>query len=244
VDIPLTMQVPAVPGFVPELTIQTTLRDNPCLPEEDEDDEDEWMPDLAALFESFLQEPPRHKPASQRKTGGQAASRQPLPAADRPTPVPPMRANLVYSLEVSLTDGPVSAAHANRKIARRIDILGRQTLHELHQAIFEAFERWDQHLYEFNLGEGPGDRSQLYFYTGGGDASDDETTGDPTTTPLAALNLEVGRLFGYTFDMGDQWEHLIEVVATAEARGTVHYPRITKKVGKAPPQYPDDDADV
>ena len=31
---------------------------------------------------------------------------------------------------------------------------------------------------------------------------------NPTTTPLAALNLEVGRLFGYTFDMGDQWEHL------------------------------------
>jgi hypothetical protein len=76
------------------------------------------------------------------------------------------------------------------------------------------------------------------------DGSDEETAGDPTTTALAALNLEVGRLFGYTFDMGDQWEHLIEVVAAAEARGTGHYPRITKKVGKAPPQYPADDANV
>jgi hypothetical protein len=245
VDVTLTLQVPAVPGFLPALAIQTTLRDNPCLPEEDdEDDEEAWMPDLSALFESLLPEPPRHKPASQRKTGGQAASRQQLPAAGRPAPVPLRQANLVYSLEVSLTDGPVSAAYANRKIARRIDILGRQTLHDLHQTIFEAFERWDHHLYEFNLGEGPGDRSQLYFYTGGVDASDDETAGDPTTTPLAALNLEVGRLFGYTFDMGDQWEHLIEVVATAEARGTGHYPRIAKKVGKAPPQYPDDDADA
>ena len=245
VDVTLTLQVAAVPDFLPELTVQTTLRDNPCLPEEDdEDDEDAWMPDLSALFESFLQEPPRQKPASQRKTGGQAASRQRLPAAGRPGPVPLGDANLVYSLEVSLTDGPVSAAYANRKISRRIDILGRQTLHDLHQAIFEAFERWDHHLYEFNLGEGPGDRSQIYFYTGGVDASDDETAADPTTTPLAALNLEVGRLFGYTFDMGDQWEHLIEVVATAEARGTGHYPRIAKKVGKAPPQYPDDDADA
>jgi hypothetical protein len=44
--------------------------------------------------------------------------------------------------------------------------------------------------------------------------------------------------------MGDQWEHLIEVVATAEARGTGQYPRIAKKVGKAPPQYPNDDADA
>jgi hypothetical protein len=244
VDVTLTLQVPAVPGFVPELTIQTTLRDNPCLPEEDDEDDEEWMPDLAALFESFLQEPPRRGPASQRKTGGPAASRQQLPAAGRSTPVPLRQANLVYSLDVSLTAGPVSAAYANRKISRRIDILGRQTLHDLHQAIFEAFERWDHHLYEFNLGAGPGDRSQIYFYTGGADDSDEETAGDPSTTPLAALSLEVGRLFGYTFDMGDQWEHLIEVVAMTEARGTGHYPRIAKKVGKVPPQYPDDDADL
>jgi hypothetical protein len=245
VDITLTLQVPAVPGFLPELTIQTTLRDNPCLPEEDdEDDEDEWMPDLAALFESFLQEPPRNKPASQKKPAAPAASGRKLLAAGTPTPVPTMHANLVYSLDVYLTDGPVSSAYANRKISRRIDILGRQTLHDLHQAIFEAFERWDHHLYEFNLGEGPGDRSQIYFYTGGADTSDDETAGDPTTTPLAALDLEVGRRFGYTFDMGDQWEHLVEVVATAEARNKGQYPRIAKKVGKAPPQYPDDDADA
>ena len=93
VDVTLTLQLAAVPDFLPELTVQTTLRDNPCLPEEDdeddEDDEDAWMPDLSALFESFLQEPPRQKPASQRKTGGQAASRQRLPAAGRPGPVPP-----------------------------------------------------------------------------------------------------------------------------------------------------------
>jgi hypothetical protein len=123
-------------------------------------------------------------------------------------------------------------------------VLGGQTLHDLHQAIFEAFERWEHHLYEFNLGEGPADRSQIYFYTGGLDADDDEAAGDPTTTTLAALNLKVGRRFGYTFDMGDQWEHLIEVVATAEARGKGKYPRIAKKVGKAPPQYPDDDEDA
>ena len=247
VDVTLTLQVPAIPGFVPELTVQTTLQDNPCLPEEDDDEDDEeeeWIPDLSALFEAFLQEPPHPRPASQRHPGRPAASRQQLPAAGRPTAIPLKQANLVYSLEVSLTAGPVSAAYANRKISRRIDILGRQTLHDLHQAIFEAFERWEHHLYEFNLGEGPGDRSQIYFYTGGADGSDEETAGDPTTTPLATLNLEVGRLFGYTFDMGDQWEHLIEVVATTEARGTGHYPRIAKKVGKAPPQYPDDDADA
>jgi hypothetical protein len=70
VDITLTSQVPAVPGFLPALTVHTTLRDNPCLPEEDEDDEDGWLPDLSALLESFLPEPPRSKPASQKKPKG------------------------------------------------------------------------------------------------------------------------------------------------------------------------------
>ena len=67
VDITLTSQIPAVPGFLPALSVHTTLRDNPCLPEEDdEDDEDGWLPELSALFESFLQESPRSKPASQK----------------------------------------------------------------------------------------------------------------------------------------------------------------------------------
>jgi hypothetical protein len=89
-DITLTSQVPAVPGFLPALTVHTTLRDNPCLPEEDdEDDEDGWLPDLAALLESFLQEPPpRSKPASQKKPIGKAASGRKSPAPDKTTPAP------------------------------------------------------------------------------------------------------------------------------------------------------------
>jgi len=89
VDITLTSQVPAVPGFLPALTVRTTLRDNPCLPEEDdEDDEDEWLPDLSALLESFLQEPPRSKPASPKKPIGKAASGRKSPAPDKTTPAP------------------------------------------------------------------------------------------------------------------------------------------------------------
>jgi hypothetical protein len=57
------------------------------LPEEDdEDDEDEWLPDLTALFESFLQELPRRKPASQKKPVGKAASGRKSPAPDKTTP--------------------------------------------------------------------------------------------------------------------------------------------------------------
>ena len=40
VDVTLTLQLTAVPEFLPELTVQTTLRDNPCLPEEDDEDDE------------------------------------------------------------------------------------------------------------------------------------------------------------------------------------------------------------
>ena len=92
-DITLTSQVPAVPGFLPALTVHTTLRDNPCLPEEDEDDEDEWLPDLSALLESFLQEQPRSKPASQKKPIGKAASGRKSPAPNKRAPAPTRPAN-------------------------------------------------------------------------------------------------------------------------------------------------------
>lgn len=73
VDITLTSQVSAIAGFLPELTVHTTLRANPCLPEEDDDDDD-FLPDLAALFESFLRESPRSRPAAKKKASGKATS--------------------------------------------------------------------------------------------------------------------------------------------------------------------------
>ena len=92
-------------------------------------------------------------------------------------------------------------------------------------------------MYEFNLGSSPEDRSRLYFYDGGwGD--DDEDTGDPTTTILDELDLSESRYFGYTFDMGDEWEHVIEVISIKSGPDKGTYPRIGKKIGAAPPQYP------
>ncbi len=121
-------------------------------------------------------------------------------------------------------------------------LLGHHTLHDLHLAIFDAFERWEEHLYEFNLGSSPQDRSRLYFYSGGWDEGEDDT-GDPTTTTLDTLDLSENQYFGYTFDMGDQWEHVIEVISIQSGAGARKgtYPRVGKTIGAAPPQYPDDD---
>ncbi|MGZ3487799.1 MAG: IS1096 element passenger TnpR family protein [Isosphaeraceae bacterium] len=42
-------------------------------------------------------------------------------------------------------------------VSRTIKIRGDQTLEDLHHAIFDAFGRGEEHLYEFQFGKGPMD---------------------------------------------------------------------------------------
>ena len=48
-------------------------------------------------------------------------------------------------------------AKKNPVVSRTIQIRGDQTLEHLHRAIFDAFGRWDEHMYEFQFGKGPMD---------------------------------------------------------------------------------------
>jgi hypothetical protein len=243
IDVTVTSPLAAVTDFVPAFTAHTTLLVNPCLPEDDdEDDEDDDMftENLQDIFTSLLTEPPGQSPAKKLSPG---AAKKQGQANGKQSALSAAALNRVYTVDVALVGGPMAEDYEGEEIIRRIDILGRHTLHDLHEAIFDAFERSEEHLYEFNLGTGPGDRSQIYFYTGDWEEGDEGEGGDPEVTALAALDLQVGRRFGYTFDMGDQWEHVIEVVATTEATGKGKYPRVTKKTGDAPPQYPEDDED-
>jgi hypothetical protein len=76
----------------------------------------------------------------------------------------------LYTLEVCLLSGPVTEKFAkkNSTVSRTIQIRGDQTLERLHQAIFQAFGRWEQHMYEFQIGgKGPMDpKARRYVLTG------------------------------------------------------------------------------
>ena len=60
-------------------------------------------------------------------------------------------------------------------------------------------------------------------------------------TTIDSLGLEAGRGFGYWFDFGDDWWHQINVEAIEDKIPKGQLPKVTKKVGKSPPQYPDED---
>jgi len=155
----------------------------------------------------------------------------------------------LYTLNVSIIQGPIAEAFvkANPVISRTIEIRGDQTLQDLHLAIFDAFGREEEHMYEFQFGTGPhdrsGDRYVLPMEFNDPLDADSQATGDLMVTTIDSLALEVDRVFGYWFDFGDNWYHQIDVLAIGEARPRVRYPRVVERIGESPPQYADLDDD-
>ncbi len=147
-------------------------------------------------------------------------------------------ANL-YVVSVYLLNGPVSKKFANKEISRVIEIRGDQTLEQLHQAIFKAYDRWDNHLYQFQFGKRPFDRDGPNYGAPGPPPRKKED-GNARTIKLDDLGLKPNRVFGYWFDFGDDWYHQVRVDRIEHAIPTVTYPRVIKRVGKSPPQYCDE----
>ena len=155
----------------------------------------------------------------------------------------------LYTLEVFLTGGPLADAFVeqNPVVSRTIDIRGDQTLAELHVAIFRAFDREEQHMYEFQVGgRGPQDpHANCYVLPiamqdayGGS-----KPAGDVTRTQVGSIGLKVDDAFGYWFDFGDDWWHQINVIDIQPEAPTGAYPRVVKRVGASPPQHDDWDGE-
>ena len=175
---------------------------------------------------------------------------------------------------VWLMPNPPLGFEPDDEVWRDIEVDGLHTLAEFHEAIFDAFERWDTHGYEFIARDEDGIALRSYvhpqLYDGGpswppmddeeidrfidqavpDDASEDakerfrelqlnppaeDNAADTTIDDLDPTQL--GAL-SYTFDMGDGWEHYIELQETRE--GSLDGdPAVVDEKGTAPPQYPD-----
>ena len=138
----------------------------------------------------------------------------------------------------------------SKSIWRRIAIRSDQTLDDLHAVLFDAFDRFDEHLYSFHTQPLYTRRSSDFNrdnveYTSPvmieeANASDGHEIHDASKTTIAALNLQPGQKLYYLFDFGDSWWHDL----TVEALGLPQeysrkYPFILEKHGESPLQYPD-----
>jgi hypothetical protein len=153
----------------------------------------------------------------------------------------------LYTLEVFLLSGPITEKFAKKNpiVSRTIQIRGDQTLEDLHHAIFDAFGRWDEHMYEFQFGKGPMDpKGPRYVLPNAYEIESSEKNppaGRVDSTTIESLGLKVGDRFGYWFDFGDDWWHQINVEAIEDQVPQGRFPKVTKRVGKSPPQYAEED---
>ena len=144
------------------------------------------------------------------------------------------------------------ALAGQKSVWRKIALKGNDTLDDLHEMIFDAFDRFDEHLYSFFFPSKAGklnprkihDESVEYTSPDTLEFGDDERQkNDASKTKISTLKLKKKQKFYYLFDFGDEWWHEITVEETDAEPKKGKYPRIVEKKGKSPPQYPDYDDD-
>jgi hypothetical protein len=165
------------------------------------------------------------------------------PAAAQP------RGKRVFTLQVAILAGPMTDrfVRKNPVISRTFEARGDHSLADFHYAIFNAFDREDEHLYEFQLGgKRPMDpKARRYGLPVAmvDPFGDRDGSADAERTTLDSLGLATGDVFGYWFDFGDDWWHQIEVLAITAGAPRGRLPKVTRRVGESPPQYIDWDAE-
>ena len=148
-----------------------------------------------------------------------------------------------YQLRVSIIGIP--------KLYRMIEISGDCTFDDLHLAIFNAFDRYDHHLYSFFITRSntesmasimdspeithPANTEDLF---GSGEKKD-----SAAETKIDRVGLVEKDVFHYLFDFGDDWWHRIRVAKVLDNQEKRKGVRVIKAVGAAPPQYPEDESE-
>jgi hypothetical protein len=185
------------------------------------------------------------KPTIQKKPKVEASASKPAKARKRAHfryKVDPR----LFTLDVHLIDGPMTEAFVkkNKKVIRRIEMRGDQTLAELHEAIYAAFDRDDPHMFEFQVGgKAPMDDDAHRYvlpFALEDKFFEDQIRRDLTMTTVGSLDLKAGDSFFYWFDFGDDWWHKIKIAAVVDESGPERdYPKIIARTGDSPPQYVD-----
>lgn len=151
---------------------------------------------------------------------------------------------MIYIFKVKL--------YYDKRTWRTIAIKDNQSLDDLHETIFCAFDRHDEHLYSFYMTNGVKRKDRFKNcpeYTHPMGMQDGGMVGfrsppkNAAKTKIKDLNLSVKDKFEYLFDFGDEWLHEIVLEKIEDPAPKTKYPKILKINGESPDQYPDYDDD-
>ena len=149
----------------------------------------------------------------------------------------------IYQLRISIIGLP--------RVYRIIEATENCTFDDLHEAIFQAFDRYDSHLYSFFITRKETKNRRIIYNSpeithpqnvedlfGNG-----KSKKSASKTRLGSVGLEETEIIYYLFDFGDDWWHRIRVQKIHEIKSQAKRLRLVKAVGKSPEQYPDYDED-
>ena len=134
----------------------------------------------------------------------------------------------------------VKLPQVQSECVRVIEIKSTATFSELHEAIQEAVDFDNDHLFDFFIGRHPGNRA----YTIGGEPNWDTINPVRTYRKVRISSvwpLPTGMKLYYLFDFGDYWMFQINKTRHKDKpiQPGVVYPRVIEARGKNPEQYPD-----
>jgi hypothetical protein len=115
-------------------------------------------------------------------------------------------------------------------IWRRVAVRAATNLQTLHRIIQAAMGWQDYHLWEFAVGD------KIYGVPDPEDAGWGREVHRAAGTALARLVADGMTAFGYTYDMGDNWEHRILVEQVGPAEPDRLYPRFLGGERRCPPE--------
>jgi hypothetical protein len=139
-----------------------------------------------------------------------------------------------YELSVELVHAPMLL---EERVIRHVELTGDHTLQDLHACLHGAFERHDEHPYEFMFG--PPYDPETRRFSGPGSATDEgEGFWDTRLVRVDSLGLRAGDAFGYLYDFNDEWVHRITVLGVREASQRIA-PRVVERLGTSPAWPPD-----
>lgn len=127
----------------------------------------------------------------------------------------------IYALKIQL------AGITKPPVWRKVLVVNNCTLADLHNVI-QAVMPWDScHLHAFHLNGRMFTASEYGLSDG-----EMESAAKVTLEQAFASNKKIG----YTYDFGDNWEHIISLEKVLERDPTQKYPRMTSGKGACPPE--------
>jgi hypothetical protein len=147
----------------------------------------------------------------------------------------------VYQLRVSIIGLP--------KVYRIIEASENCTFDDLHETIFDAFNRDDPHLYSFFITKK--DTKSIHSIYEAPEITHPQNVENlygfgrkkksTAKTRLGEVEWVEKDIFHYLFDFGDEWWHRIRVQSIKETNLRKKSIKIIKSIGESPPQYLDYD---